>query len=84
MPSGMCFVQLKFDDTNVSDMQTIIYEYSAGNEENGFEFHAQDDSAMLVVPAGVYLIYAGSNGNSWRETISINASGTYDILLRQD
>lgn len=84
MPSGMCFVQLKFDDMNVSDMQTIIYEYSAGNEENGFEFHAQDDSAMLVVPAGVYLIYAGSNGNSWRETISINASGTYDILLRQD
>ena len=62
----------------------IYYEYRDDTVDRGFPFRTENNSAMIAVPAGVYLIRAVSDEATWSKDVYIDSSAEYTIQLEKD
>lgn len=85
IPKGMCFAQLDFSGVDISNMgMEIYYEYRDDTVDRGFPFRTENNSAMIAVPAGVYLIRAVSDEATWSKDVYIDSSAEYTVQLEKD
>jgi len=85
IPKGMCFAQLDFSGVDISNMgMEIYYEYRDDTVDRGFPFRTENNSAMIAVPAGVYLIRAVLDEATWSKDVYIDSSAEYTIQLEKD
>lgn len=85
IPKGMCFAQLDFSGVDISNMgMEIYYEYRDDTVDRGFPFRTENNSTMIAVPAGVYLIRAVSDEATWSKDVYIDSSAEYTIQLEKD
>lgn len=85
IPKGKCFAQLDFSGVDISNMgMEIYYEYRDDTVDRGFPFRTENNSTMIAVPAGVYLIRAVSDEATWSKDVYIDSSAEYTIQLEKD